>query len=76
MYCDKRYAMKEGRIVGSGTPKALLTREFISEVYEVDAQIYHGKTIKSTSFTILESRSFSFIKNDAAKKRLDSFFCC
>lgn len=43
MYCDKLYAMKEGRIVGSGTPKALLTREFISEVYEVDAQIYHGK---------------------------------
>lgn len=42
MYCDKLYAMKEGQIVGSGTPNALLTKEFIGEVYEVDAQIYHG----------------------------------
>lgn len=39
MYCDRLYAMKDGKIVGQGAPKELLTPEFIREVYEVDAQI-------------------------------------
>ena len=39
MYCDRLYAVKDGRIIGQGAPKALLTPEFIREVYEVDAQI-------------------------------------
>lgn len=39
MYCDRLFAVKDGRIVGQGRPEELLTREFIQEVYEVDAQI-------------------------------------
>ncbi len=39
MYCDRLYAVKDGRIIGQGAPKTLLTPEFIREVYEVDAQI-------------------------------------
>ena len=39
MYCDRLFAVKDGRIVGQGRPEELLTREFIREVYEVDAQI-------------------------------------
>lgn len=39
MYCDRLYALKEGKIVISGTPKQVLTPEFIKEVYEVEAEI-------------------------------------
>lgn len=39
MYCDRLYAMKEGRIVGSGSPQELLTENFIHSVYEVDAKV-------------------------------------
>ena len=39
MYCDRLYALKDGRIVGEGTPQALLTPAFIREVYEVESQV-------------------------------------
>lgn len=39
MYCDRIYALKEGHVVGVGTPRELLTADFIREIYEVDAQV-------------------------------------
>ena len=39
MYCDWRYAVKDGRVVGQGTPQTLLTPEFIRQVYEVEAEV-------------------------------------
>lgn len=39
MYCDRLYAVKDGRIVGEGTPRQLLTPEFIRQVYEVEAEV-------------------------------------
>ncbi len=42
MYCDRLFAVKDGRIVGSGTPEELLTPDFIREVYEVDAELIRG----------------------------------
>ena len=42
MYCDRLYAVKDGRIVGQGAPEKLLTPDFIREVYEVDAQVMTG----------------------------------
>ena len=39
MYCDWLYAVKDGRVLGQGTPKALLTPEFIRQVYEVEAEV-------------------------------------
>ena len=44
MYCDRLYAVKDGRIVGEGTPEKLLTPEFIKEVYEVDAEMVRSST--------------------------------
>lgn len=38
-YCDHLIAMKQGRIVTSGQPESLLTREFFQHVYEIDAKI-------------------------------------
>lgn len=43
MYCDRLYALKDGKIVGQGTPEQLLTPAFIREVYEVDAEVFRDK---------------------------------
>ena len=40
MYCDRLYAVKDGEVVGAGTPRELLTPAFIRRVYEVDTQIF------------------------------------
>lgn len=39
MYCDKLYVIKDGEVIAFGTPREVLTKEFIKEVYEVDAEI-------------------------------------
>lgn len=39
MYCDRLYAVKDGRIVGQGSPRELLTPEFIREMYQVEARL-------------------------------------
>lgn len=44
MYCDTLYAVKGGTLVGSGSPRELLTPEFIRQVYEVDAQVINDET--------------------------------
>ena len=31
--------MKNGKIVGSGTPQEVLTKEFIKEIYDIDVEI-------------------------------------
>ena len=42
MYCDRIYAVKQGKIVAQGTPKEILSKELIKEIYEVDAEIFTG----------------------------------
>lgn len=39
MYCDRLYAVKEGRVVASGRPEEVLTPELIRAVYEVEAEV-------------------------------------
>ncbi|MDD3277489.1 MAG: ABC transporter ATP-binding protein [Lachnospiraceae bacterium] len=39
MFCDRIYVLKDGEIVGSGTPKEVLTRKLIREIYQVDSEI-------------------------------------
>lgn len=43
IYCDKIYALKDGKIVSYGTPKEVLTREMIKHLYDVDAEILEDK---------------------------------
>lgn len=38
-FCDRIYVLKDGRIVGNGTPEELLTPDFIREVYQVDTEL-------------------------------------
>ena len=39
MYCDRLYAIKEGRVVASGRPEEVLTPALIRAVYEVEAEV-------------------------------------
>lgn len=39
MFCDRIYALKEGRIIAQGTPREVLTEDFIRQVYQVDSEI-------------------------------------
>lgn len=43
MYCDRLYALKDGKVVNAGIPAEVLTPEFIREVYEVEAEIVTDK---------------------------------
>lgn len=43
MYCTKLYVMKDGRLVDSGTPEAILTREMLRQVYQVDGEVYRDE---------------------------------
>ena len=43
MYCDRLYALKDGKVINAGTPAEVLTPEFIREVYEVEAEIVTDK---------------------------------
>lgn len=44
IYCDKIYAMKAGQIVAYGSPKEIITRELIKELYEVDSEVNIGES--------------------------------
>ena len=39
MYCYRLFVMKNGKIVRSGTPQEVLTKEFIKEIYDIDVEI-------------------------------------
>lgn len=39
MYCDYIYVMKDGSVLKKGSPREVLTKEFIKEVYDVDTEI-------------------------------------
>ena len=43
MYCDRLYAVKEGRVVADGKPEEVLTPELIRAVYEVEAEVLRDK---------------------------------
>ncbi len=39
MYCDELIAMKNGKVLRQGTPEEVLTSDFISELFEVNADV-------------------------------------
>ena len=43
MYCDRLYAVKEGRVVADGRPEEVLTPELIRAVYEVEAEVLRDR---------------------------------
>lgn len=39
MFCDRIYVLKDGEIVGNGTPREVLTKDLIREIYQVESEI-------------------------------------
>jgi len=50
MYCDRIIAMKEGEVVGCGTPENLLTEKFIYDLYGVKAVVSNDLGILSIRY--------------------------
>lgn len=40
IYCDMLYVIKDGKLIASGSPKEVLTKKLIRQVYEIDCEIY------------------------------------
>jgi iron complex transport system ATP-binding protein len=40
VYCDVLYVIKEGKVIDSGSPKEVLTKKLIRQVYEIDCEVY------------------------------------
>lgn len=39
MFCDRIYVLRDGKIVKNGTPREVLTRELIRDIYKVESEI-------------------------------------
>ena len=53
LYCDRIYAMKDGRIVYSGTPEEVLTEERIYDVFGVKSSVVNHPVTGKLSITFL-----------------------
>ena len=54
-FCHRLVALKKGRVVGTGTPKELLTPEFIQNLYGVHSRIVEGPTEDSIHIIFAET---------------------
>lgn len=43
IYCDRLIAIRQGKVVGVGTPHELLTVDFIKALYDVDSEIHYDE---------------------------------
>ena len=54
-FCHRLVALEKGRVVGTGTPKELLTPEFIQNLYGVHSRIVEGPTEGSIHIIFTET---------------------
>ena len=52
-YCDYLYVVKKGKVVAFGTPEEILTRQLISDIYEVECEIYKNPVTGGLSIAYL-----------------------
>jgi iron complex transport system ATP-binding protein len=52
-YCDYLYVIKKGKVAASGTPSEMLTKKLISDVYDVDCEIYKNPITGGLSIAYL-----------------------
>ena len=53
LYCDRLYAMKDGKIILSGTPEEVLTEENIKKLFGVKSSVTVHPVTKKISITYL-----------------------
>ena len=52
-YCDYLYVVKKGKVAAFGTPEEILTRQLISDIYEVECEIYKNPVTGGLSIAYL-----------------------
>jgi iron complex transport system ATP-binding protein len=52
-YCDYLYVVKKGKVAALGTPEEILTRQLISDIYEVECEIYKNPVTGGLSIAYL-----------------------
>ena len=63
LYCDRIYALKEGRLFKAGTPEEILTTAVIQEIYGVQADVMMHPITNKVSITYIP-KSYSDQKGD------------
>ena len=53
MYCDRLIALQDGKIIGNGSPRQLLTENFIYDTYGIKCKILHDEATKQMSIIYL-----------------------
>lgn len=53
LYCDRLYIVKDGKIVASGTPVEVLTKEIILQVFDIHTDVIMHPLTKKVSITYL-----------------------
>ena len=57
VYCDILYVVKDGQIIASGNPKAVLTKKLIRQVFEIDCEIYSNPITGDLAIAYLSSNN-------------------
>lgn len=57
MYCTYIYVMKNGKVIASGKPSEILTKELIAEIYEVDCEVYNNPITGGIGITYLPDKA-------------------
>ncbi len=52
-YCDYLYVVKKGKVAACGTPEEILTKRLISDIYEVECEIYKNPVTGGLSIAYL-----------------------
>jgi len=55
VYCDILYVVKDGQIIASGNPKAVLTKNLIRQVFEIDCEVYSNPITGDLAIAYLSS---------------------
>jgi iron complex transport system ATP-binding protein len=55
VYCDILYVVKDGQIIASGNPKAVLTKNLIRQVFEIDCEVYSNPITGDLAIAYLPS---------------------
>ncbi len=59
MYCDRLIALRNGKIVGNGSPAELLTEKFIYDLYGVHVKVERGEDTIYPNIKYLTKRNLS-----------------
>lgn len=70
MYCDRLIAISGGKVAGIGTPRELLTAEFIKKLYGVDSRVDIEESTGRMNIVYLPQRRYWHLRCALSMRRL------